>query len=258
MKELSEDRFVVPELLEWNRTSGVTVWSELRGNSLYRFLTRPDKNRNGAGSVTAKTAEPLDGELLVAASRAAGKALRELHNTPLPDNLPRHRPSDEISVLRKWLSNLRIVRPEYISHCLAHFDKITTGLKTDHSRYVLLHRDFYDKQVIVSGDGNVGLLDLDTIAIGDAALDLANALVHMELRVLQRRCSLERATKAARALIEGYDPGREVHNRLSVYSDASRLRLACVYSYRPKFSNIVPSLLARIRQPTIGLDIGLN
>ncbi len=258
IRELSDDRFIVPELLDWNRSTGVTVWSELQGISLYRILTGSEQHRNRAAGVGGKLEKPVDVELLVAASRSAGKALRELHHTAVSDSLPRHRPSDEICVLRKWLSNLRTVRPEYNSQCLDQLDRIASGLNTDHSPYVLLHRDYYDKQVIASEDGNVGLLDLDTIAIGEAALDLANALVHMELRVLQRRCSLERATKAARALFEGYDPGRKVINRLSIYSDASRLRLACVYSFRPEFSNLVPSLLARIRRPIIGLDIAIN
>ncbi len=50
---------------------------------------------------------------------------------------------------------------------------------------MLLHRDFFDKQVVVDADGRPGLLDFDTLAAGEAAVDVANMLVHLELR----RCS---------------------------------------------------------------------
>ncbi|WP_396134697.1 phosphotransferase [Cellulomonas sp. ATA003] len=48
-----------------------------------------------------------------------------------------------------------------------------------------VHRDLHDKQLLVDGSGGIGLLDFDLAAAGEAALDLANLLVHLELRVHQ-------------------------------------------------------------------------
>ncbi len=53
-----------------------------------------------------------------------------------------------------------------------------------HSGLCTIHRDFYDKQLIVDGD-SVALLDFDNLAIGDRAQDYGNFLGHCRLRQLQ-------------------------------------------------------------------------
>ncbi|CAN5359699.1 hypothetical protein BH20ACT9_BH20ACT9_00700 [soil metagenome] len=73
---------------------------------------------------------------------------------------------------------------------------------------VMVHRDFYDKQAFVGNDGRVELLDFDTLARGEAALDVANALAHVELRVLQARLARPAADRVAAAFLEGYRPAR--------------------------------------------------
>ncbi|MGH8934431.1 MAG: phosphotransferase [Egibacteraceae bacterium] len=54
---------------------------------------------------------------------------------------------------------------------------------------VLVHRDSCDKQVTITDDGQVGPLDFDTLAVGEAALDIGNALAQLELRAMQGYCS---------------------------------------------------------------------
>jgi hypothetical protein len=56
-----------------------------------------------------------------------------------------------------------------------------------------LHRDLHDGQVLIAADGGIGVLDFDTLAAGDPALDLANLLVHFELRSAQGACTPSRA-----------------------------------------------------------------
>ena len=78
-----------------------------------------------------------------------------------------------------------------------------------------------------------GLLDFDLAAAGEAALDLANLLVHLELRALQGVCDAEVARAAAGAVLAGYRPGPDVRRRLAVYDEAARRRLVAVYAFRP-------------------------
>ena len=96
------------------------------------------------------------------------------------------------------------------------------------------------------------MLDFDTLSLGEAALDLANVLVHLELRALQGRCSEARANAAATAMVEGYDPPPPVSSRLRAYADATRLRLACLYAFRPCRKSVVPALLGCVGQAVPG------
>ncbi len=107
----------------------------------------------------------------------------------------------------------------------------------------MIHRDFYDKQVFVDPEGGIGVLDFDTLCVGEPALDVANMLVHLELRSWQGRCSRGPASKAAGAFLDGYDPPPKVQARLGAYRDSTRLRLACLYAYRPRWRHLSADLV---------------
>jgi aminoglycoside phosphotransferase (APT) family kinase protein len=95
----------------------------------------------------------------------------------------------------------------------------------------------------VDDDGVVGVLDLDLAATGEPALDLANLLVHLELRSLQGLCPGARARACAGAVVDGYDPGLDTWRRVSAYALTTRLRLAAVYAFRPGSAGIGRALL---------------
>jgi aminoglycoside phosphotransferase (APT) family kinase protein len=111
---------------------------------------------------------------------------------------------------------------------------------------VAVHRDLHDKQLLVGDDGAVGLLDFDTLAAGEAALDVANLLVHLELRALQDACAPAVARAAANALLDAYAPGDALRARVRAYAQATRLRLACLYAVRPGPPGLVGELLSRL------------
>ncbi|WP_157937001.1 glycosyltransferase family protein [Geodermatophilus chilensis] len=96
---------------------------------------------------------------------------------------------------------------------------------------VPLHRDLHDRQVLVAGDGSVGLLDFDLLAAGEPALDLANLLAHLSLR--QRQGLVADAAPLRAAVLEGYRPSSAVAARVPVHEATTRLRLAAVYAFRP-------------------------
>ena len=222
--------FAVPEVLEVDEDQGFVICSALAGVGFRELLD--------------------DIEKLVPAARATGKALRWLHDqVPHPQKM--HDAHAEIGVLQKWISRVEsfgIARTHNFNDAAA---RVLESLEGDACPFTMIHRDFYDKQIIIDCDSSVGMLDFETAATGESALDLANMLAHLELRVLQGQCSAESASRAADAILEGYDPGPQVVARLGAYCDATRLRLACVYAFRPQWRHLVSELLQRVEFPLL-------
>ncbi|TGO05397.1 protein kinase family protein [Serinibacter arcticus] len=107
----------------------------------------------------------------------------------------------------------------------------------------LLHRDLHDQQVLVAPDGSLGLLDLDTVARGESALDLANLLAHLDLRQRQGLLTPERRRRAEEALLAGAAPGPRTLARTPAHLTVARLRLAGVYALRPRWRALAGELL---------------
>ena len=176
-------------------------------------------------------AEP--GSYVRALGHAVGEALARLHAVRVPDDLPAHDLAAEVAVTERWLAlaaehaeppldlraALRGVRRRVAEH--------TPGGR------VVLHRDLHDKQLLVDERGDVGVLDLDLLAAGDPALDLANLLVHLELRARQGLLTGVAARAAADAVVAGYAPDDAVRAALPLHARLTRLRLAGVYAFRP-------------------------
>jgi aminoglycoside phosphotransferase (APT) family kinase protein len=115
----------------------------------------------------------------------------------------------------------------------------------------LLHRDLHDTQIVLQDGEPVAFLDLDHATYGDPALDLANLLVHIDLRARQGLCSERRARMCATAVVEGYSPDPKLLRRLPAYAASTRLRLAGVYSFR----ETVPGLVDDLLRPTLEKDV---
>src|SRR5699024_6771465 len=96
----------------------------------------------------------------------------------------------------------------------------------------LIHRDLHDKQILISND-RAGLLDFDLAAVGEPALDVANLLVHLELRAEQGLLAQDAAEALTAAFLDEYRPSDPVRAALPAYAAATRVRLAAVYRFRP-------------------------
>jgi aminoglycoside phosphotransferase (APT) family kinase protein len=230
---VADASFSVPGVLEIDEPAGVIELKALRGLSLR---------------------ELVEDELPIEpAARAVGRALAALHASAPPDIERRHGPVEEAAVVLEWLRSAAAHVPERAAAIERKAPAVLELLaKLPASPARLVHRDFHDKQPIVAAGGRVGLLDFDTLACGDATVDLANLLVHLELRSVQGHCPEARAERAAKALLDGYSPEPEMLGRLQPYADATRIRLACVYAYRPRWVDVPDELLARLgRLPPI-------
>lgn len=225
VQELAAQHFRTPPVTRLDVKDGVLYLATLPGRSLNELLA---------------------GATITQAARAAGDALRHLHMLAIPPQAQPHDTVAEVAVIDKWMQRLSWLAPTLTAPIATYQTEVAAALRAATSPPVLLHRDYYDKQIFIGKDGKPGLLDFDLLAWGEAALDVANALVHVELRALQGRYSTADAQCAKAAFLESYRPTPLVTKRIQAYADATRLRLACVYSCRPYGLAQVPDLLASI------------
>ncbi|SEF17504.1 hypothetical protein [Jiangella alba] len=215
----------VPRPLALRLGDGVLAQSELPGPTLY------------------EAAASLGPSGLLAGWERLGAALRRLHGTPAPAVAvtATHDAADEEAVTARWL------RAAAASGLLPPVDvaALLTSLRSGSPGPAgLLHRDLHDKQAVLQPGGRLGLLDLDTVAAGERALDVANVLVHLELRVAQRALTSSLARSARAAFLAGLDPDDATLARVPAYERATRLRLAGVYAFRPRWRGLSRSMLA--------------
>lgn len=216
--------FRTPALRSLDHTHGILVLEELSGRSLFALGATPQ-------AATAWT--------------AAGTALARLHDGELED-VPTHLAADEADLTQRWLSRAAAfgLLP------LVDSTRALSPLREDRTAPVgLLHRDLHDKQLIHRPGTPIGVLDTDTLAAGERALDIANLLVHLELRVRQRRLPADTAATARRRFLAAYRPDDETRRRLPAYATAARLRLAAVYAFRPPWHHLAHELLAAAVNP---------
>lgn len=162
-------------------------------------------------------------------------------------HLPAHTASHEAGVVRTWTAHAARAQsvPTRARTVLDAGERIVEALETGRAEpMVLAHRDLHDKQVLWHDDAGPGLLDLDTASRAEGALDLGNLRAHVAFRVAQGALDASRA-RAATATIDtvvaraGVDPAR-----LGVYEAATRLRLGCLYLFRPAWRAVATRWLA--------------
>jgi aminoglycoside phosphotransferase (APT) family kinase protein len=179
----------------------------------------------------------LDAPEALPAALELGAALATLHAAPAPGWLPPHDAAAEARLVRAFAERAGRHVPEARAPLLAR--AAAAAGRLEHLPAVdpaPLHRDLHDGQVLVDG-ARVGLIDFDTLAAGDPALDVGNLLAHLDLRALQGSCAPARAGELASALLDGYGDGG-VAARAAAYARAARVRLACVYALRPRWSHL--------------------
>ncbi|MGO4806970.1 hypothetical protein AB4089_17810 [Arthrobacter sp. 2MCAF15] len=101
-------------------------------------------------------------------------------------------------------------------------------LQTEPDSLVWAHGDLHDKQILAAeGSAPLGLLDFDDSAQAEAALDLANLDVHLELHTRRNRMTPERYEMAHTQILAAADELHVSPSRFHAYSDGAWLRLAC-------------------------------
>lgn len=235
--------FATPRVVA--RGAGFVTTSALPGRTLHELL------RDRA------TSDAVLGPLLDTVGRAVGRGLRRLQEAPPSADVVAHDAEAEVAVVARWWGHAAAHGATTQADADAVVRRVRAALAAAPAvPAVLTHRDLHDKQLLVHvvddaapGDGvRVGLLDLDLAAVAHPALDLANLLVHLELRAHQGVCPPARATRVARAVLDGYgtatDPGA-----LRAWATAARARLAAVYAFRPAPRDVPGALLTDLDRP---------
>jgi len=172
---------------------------------------------------------------------AAGRVLAKLHRCPL--KVPgRHTVEDELALLRGWVAVVSQVHPGSKTALENAFNKVQVALDRCRSfKRTLVHRDFYEKQVLVDGHEAI-LIDFDTLCLSDPAIDVGNFLAHLRLAGWQRQ---EDFKHLEHSFIRAYRPrlSQDFTNRIEAYTNSSLLRLACLYSLWPQWTHLAEPLL---------------
>lgn len=240
VQTLVGDEVVVPELVGSDLPRGVVRWGDVGGRTLYDL---------GASWSPGQARQAWE---------QAGHAVAALHGADVELVDDRHEDEDEVAGADRWL------RPAVVH---GRFDADLVGQARERVVEALaelpptpalgvLHRDVHDKQVLLRPDGRIAMIDVDTLAVGERAVDLANVLVHLELRQAQGLITAEAATAAWSALrtglIEGatargeQDVAERAWERLPAYALACRLRMAAIYSFRPPWHDVAEQMLTAV------------
>lgn len=197
----------------------------------------------GAGTIRMSTLPGRTLHDLLAAgvpdgvARAVGETVRTLHSAAEVADVADHDLGAEVDTVRGLVDLARLHR--------ALAPRLLEALERDAARAAstvvaagpvgeraLLHRDLHDKQLLVDGS-RVGMLDVDTLGLGDPALDLGNLLAHLDLRVEQGWTRGEVARDVEAGVLEGYAPGARTLAAAAGYRALTRARLRALYAFRP-------------------------
>jgi aminoglycoside phosphotransferase (APT) family kinase protein len=227
LREVRPHALRVPVVLHADDTSGVVVISELSGRTLRDRLCDPT----------------LGDEEVATDGKQVGAAVRALHGHHARVSRLVHDGTAEMAAAQRWLTAAAAFGLLDPAAWTEREDQAARLLAEAPRELALLHRDLHDTQIVLQDGEPVALLDLDHATYGDPALDLANLLVHIDLRARQGLCTPRRARMCATALVEGYSPDISLLRRLPAYAASTRLRLAGVYSFRETAPGLVEDLL---------------
>jgi len=196
-------------------------------------------------------------EPYVSACRSAGAALQKLHRAELQD-LPTFTIEEAQTQLKTLAFETAQIYPtlgDSIESAWKHLETSAPALAEN--EFVPVHRDFYDKQILV-GAKRITLLDTDTLSSGDPALDAGNFLAHLILRGKQHSLSEKTVGQAKTGFLEAYNSNKssalekDFEKRIVWWEAATLLRLACLYSLRPRWKKLALPLLEQAKKTLLG------
>ncbi|MGQ7843957.1 phosphotransferase [Granulosicoccus sp. 3-233] len=133
----------------------------------------------------------------------AGRALSVLHSTPVSSSR-RWSLQSEAEVLAGALDKAISGRPDLTDRLMTLRDVAMHAFGSlPETRDRLIHRDFYQDQLLIDGD-RIWLLDLDLVSQGDPAIDVGNFLAHIKEFALRRYGCVSALQPLEQAFVQGY------------------------------------------------------
>lgn len=170
---------------------------------------------------TPPTFQGLDGFRATQAVMGALAALQAL-----PIDAPLHGPADELVILSGWAARMTKVFPDLAVLLQAPLARLQHDMTTLTAiPPVPCHRDLHEGQILLD-QGRTGLLDFDTLRLGDPALDVGNLQAHLVLAGL-------RGGVLRRAFVTAMDNALPQFSlrRIALWRRAALLRLAMIYAF---------------------------
>lgn len=155
----------------------------------------------------------------------AGAALGHLHGCRvLPSQSWTH--AQELQVLKTALVKAGEAMPRHqlrLQALVTRAEQIMDALPDRNP--TCIHRDFYPDQVIVD-TGQIWLVDLDLVALGDPAIDVGNFLAHLAEYAVRTTGAPDGSRRLESAFLSGYkSTGPDIcQHRISVFRAISLLR----------------------------------
>lgn len=223
--------FDTPQLLR--ASPDVVAFSSLAGRSFYEL---------GQDRITLSDADfAVIWHGWARAWAAAVLASRSAAFRGVLDSLPLHPPEVQAVELRRW-AGLWLAHSEGIADAGAARSGLQAQLAEALGRLLSsrpdppgwAHGDLHDKQLLgTAGTGTPGLLDFDESCQAEAAMDLANLDVHLELRRRQHLLTAPRYRMAHGQILATAEALQVSPERFAAHVAGTRLRLACMYTFRP-------------------------
>ncbi|MDF1488556.1 phosphotransferase [Tessaracoccus caeni] len=158
---------------------------------------------------------------------------------------PVHDVAAEVRVLDDWTSKAVFPEGDAQLRLADARDGAVAALSSlpDTESWRPIHRDLHDKQLLWHPNLGPGIIDLDTACLGDPALDLGNLRAHARLRRLQRLWTDAQSTTVRDAVDRAASQLGCPTASIDAYEQSALVRLACVYSFRPRWRRLAPALL---------------
>ena len=143
--------------------------------------------------------------------------------------------SDEVQLIessQRSLEALDLAHPAF-SPLLARIRAFGQRLGT--ASRVPVHRDFYDKQLLMEGE-QTALIDFDTLVLGPAEIDVANFIAHLHLRPLEGAHATVDPQRWQELFLDVYNrhaPAPADERLLRFFLATAWFRLACKNKVRP-------------------------
>ncbi len=190
------------------------------------------------------------------AVRTAGAALAGLHAQE-GRGLEYLGRAEEVDALIELHREIDFLCPALSATMGELVEYLTLRLSLQSSERRPIHGDFYDEQVLLSGEAAT-ILDLDRASLGDPAADLGLFAAHLESDALRGELRGDQVEPLKAALIEGYRDagGRVSGSRVDLYTVVGLLKLSPEPFRRrdADWPESIKAVLERARQITRSLS----
>jgi hypothetical protein len=172
--------------------------------------------------------------------RAVARVLGDFHSLDIAGVERVYGPEDDLMLIDGWCGLVAELCPGLAATLAACQTELVRTRPERLAARAFVHRDFYDKQVLLSPNG-VTLLDMDTACHGDPEIDLGNFAAQLRLRGRQRD-QQDRCRALEEEFLASY-PCSTITERVTWYRRSALLRLACYYALRPHWHHLAQGLI---------------